>query len=86
MAIEIEESGDLKSLPYAGKTEEEFQISRKWSYFKNVDPVAFINENKVRIGKPEIALDFMNHIFIFENEENKKIFQKNPKNFIKEIP
>lgn len=73
-------------MPYADKNENEFDIARKWSFYKNIDPVEFYDKKRIKLGKSEFALDFYSHIFVFNSEENKEIFRKNPKKYCKEIP
>ena len=40
----------------------------------------------MRLGSSEFCLDFNNFIFLFENEQNKETFKKNPKKYLKERP
>lgn len=40
----------------------------------------------VVIGKPEFALDYLTHIFVFDNEQTKLAFKMNPKRYVSKIP
>jgi YHS domain-containing protein len=64
---------------------EEGFLPRKWSLWKQIDPVALFN-GKVMQGTPEFACHYNGSVFAFGNEENLKTFLVEPKKFIQERP
>ena len=73
LAIQIEGAGDFKSLLTEGL--EENQLPRKWSLWKQIDPVA-LAQGKVVQGLPENAAHYNGNVFVFSTEENIKTFLK----------
>ncbi len=67
----IEGAGDFKSLLTEGV--EENHLPRKWSLWKQIDPVALLN-GKVIQGSSEFACHYNGNVFTFANEENLKAF------------
>ena len=83
IAIPLEAEGDSKSYLTSGK--EEGELPRKWSLWKQTDPVALF-EGKVVEGQTDFAASFNDRVFLFENEENQKAFCERPKKYLKKIP
>jgi YHS domain-containing protein len=83
IAKQIEGAGDFKSLLTEGI--EENELPRKYSLWKQVDPVALYN-NKVIPGVPDNAASYANHAFVFATEENMKAFIEEPKKYLKTAP
>lgn len=71
LPIVIEGAGDFKSLLTEGV--EENHLPRKWSLWKQIDPVALLN-GKVIQGSSEFACHYNGNVFTFANEENLKAF------------
>ena len=78
LAIQIE-SGDFKSLLTEGL--EENQLPRKWSLWKQIDPVA-LSQGKVIQGLPEYGAHYNGNVFVFSTEDNLKAFLKEPKVYL----
>lgn len=80
----LEDGGEGKDILTAG-IEVEGQLPRRWSLWKNTDPVALRN-GKVEEGSSEFAATFANTVFLFESEENRNAFVKAPLEYISEEP
>ena len=80
----LEDGGEGKDILTAG-IETEGVLPRRWSLWKNTDPVALVN-GKVEEGTSEFAATFANNVFLFENEENRNAFVKSPIEYISEEP
>ena len=83
LPIQIEGAGDFKSLLTEGL--EEFHLARKWSLWKQIDPVALFN-GKVVQGAAEFACHYNGNVFVFGNEDNLKVFIAEPKKFLLNRP
>lgn len=83
LAIQIEGAGDFKSLLTEGV--EEGALPRKWSLWKQADPVALLN-GKVIQGSPEFACHFNGNVFTFGSEDNMKQFIIEPKKYLQGRP
>ena len=59
---------------------------RKWSMWKDYDPVSLKNNFLILKGNPEFAAEYCGRVFIFINEENKNMFIENPKYFVNKQP
>lgn len=57
-----------------GKDFKNYDIRRKWSFFKNIDCVEFVRNKLVKLGLAEFAVDYANFVFVFANDDNKKFF------------
>ena len=64
---------------------EEGALPRKWSLWKQTDPVALCN-GKVIQGAPENACHYNGNVFVFASEDNMKAFISEPKKYIQERP
>jgi hypothetical protein len=71
IAIPLEGESDNKSYLTSGK--EEGELPRRWSLWKQTDPVALF-KGKVVEGSTEFAASFNDRVFLFETEENQKEF------------
>jgi len=71
----IEGGGDYKGLLSEGL--EEGQVPRKWSLWRQTDPVALF-EGVVAQGLPENAAHFSGNVFVFTTEDNLKKFIEEP--------
>ena len=65
---------------------EGFVPQRRWSLWKQTDPVALIENFKIIGGNPEFPCEFFGRVFLFANEENRKKFYENPKKYLKSSP
>jgi adenylate/nucleoside-diphosphate kinase len=65
---------------------EGFVPQRRWSLWKQTDPVALIDDFKISPGSNEIASEFCGRVFLFANEENRKKFLENPKKYLRRPP
>ena len=83
LAIAIEGCGDYKSLLTEGL--EENQIPRKWSLWKQTDPVA-LADGKVLQGLPENAAHYNGNVFVFSTDDNLKAFLAEPKRYLSQRP
>jgi YHS domain-containing protein/transcriptional regulator with XRE-family HTH domain len=83
LALQIEGAGDFKSLLTEGV--EENHLPRKWSLWKQIDPVALFN-GKVIQGTAEFACHFHGNVFVFASEENLKAFLAEPKKYLQARP
>ena len=70
-----------------GEDEEEevIPIARKWSIWRQIDPVHLV-EGKLREGVGEFAAEYNHQVFVFENEENMNKFIANPKYYLNKAP
>lgn len=80
----IEGGSDFKSLLTEGK--EEGEVARKWSLWKQIDPVSLLDEQKVFPGTPEYACSYFNHVFVFQTEENMMKFKEDPRKYLVSNP
>ena len=78
------DDGSLKDL-LRQDFEEEGLPSRRWSAFWNIDPVS-LSKGRVMPGKGEFPCEFAGRVFVFETEENRAEFMKNPKRFVARRP
>jgi|LauGreDrversion4_2_1035121.scaffolds.fasta_scaffold606514_2 YHS domain-containing protein len=83
LPIQIENAGDFKSLLSEGV--EENHLPRKWSLWKQIDPVSLLN-GKVIQGVAEFACHYHGNVFVFANEENLKAFLADPKKYLLKRP
>ena len=79
LAIQIEGAGDFKSLLSEGLDEN--PIKRKWSLWKQVDPVALFNGKLIQ-GQPDLACHYNGNVFVFGTEDNMKAFMSEPKKYL----
>jgi len=66
--------------------EEDGQPMRRWSLFREIDPVLLSTQKIVKVGKPEFACGYAGRAFVFVNEENQNLFMKNPKPYLLSKP
>ena len=59
--------------------EEDGQPFRRWSLFREIDPVLLATQKIVKVGKPEFACGYAGRAFVFVSEENQNLFMRNPK-------
>ena len=88
VAIQIEGGSDFKGLLTANdkaNEEAEFVFPRKFSLWRQTDPVALF-EGKVMAGQPENAATFHNNVFVFATEENLAKFLAEPKKYLQKPP
>lgn len=78
------EGGSHKDLLIADK--EGIQPFRRWSCWKDIDPVSLKDESLILHGNPEFAAEYCGRVFLFKNEENKNKFLENPKSFLLKPP
>lgn len=83
IAIPLEAEGDNKSYLTSGK--EEGELPRRWSIWKQTDPVS-LSQGKVVEGQTDFAASFNDRVFLFESEENQKEFCSEPKKFLNKSP
>jgi len=83
IAIKLEDGGAFKDLLTAEQPEN--ALPRKWSLWKQTDPVA-LSKGKVTQGLSEFAASFNNNVFCFATEENLKEFCTEPKKFLSAAP
>jgi adenylate/nucleoside-diphosphate kinase len=83
IAVPLESESDNKSYLTAGK--EEGELPRRWSLWKQTDPVALFNGRVVE-GQTEFAASFNDRVFLFENEENRNAFCAQPKLYLQKAP
>lgn len=82
--LEAVDDGSLKDL-LRQNYEEEGIPSRRWSAFWAVDPVA-LSKGRVVQGKGEFPCEYAGRVFVFESEESRAEFMKNPKRFVAKRP
>ncbi len=78
------EPGDYKGLLQDGR--EGILPYRKWSPWKQIDPVALKDDFVIYNGNPEFAATYFGRVFVFINEENRKKFLNNPKKYLNVPP
>ena len=83
LAIPLEAEGDNKGYLTGGK--EEGELPRRWSIWKQTDPVALYNGRVVE-GQTEFAASFNDRVFLFETEESQKEFCSQPKKYLQNSP
>jgi adenylate kinase family enzyme/YHS domain-containing protein len=59
---------------------------RRWSFWKQIDPVSLLDEFVILNGKSEFAVDYCGRVFVFISEENRNKFFDNPKKYLKKLP
>jgi len=55
---------------------------RRWSLWKQIDPVALKDDFVILNGSTEFPVDYMCRVFLFINEDNRKKFLENPKKYL----
>ena len=83
IALPIEGAGDFKSLLTEGL--EENQLPRKWSLWKQFDPVA-LSQGKVVLGVADLACHYNGNVFVLSSDENLKAFLLEPKRYLMDRP
>ena len=78
------EPGDFKGLLQDGR--EGVLPYRKWSQWKQIDPVALKDEFLILTGSTEFPAVYFGRVFLFVNEDNRKKFIENPKKYISTPP
>jgi len=78
------EAGDFKDLLTQGRTG--IEPGRRWSLWKQTDPVALMDDYLILNGNTEFAIDYCGRVFIFASEENRLKFFNNPKKYLKKPP
>ncbi|MCQ2816063.1 MAG: nucleoside monophosphate kinase [archaeon] len=78
------EGGDLKTLLTDGR--EGVLPYRRWSPWKQEDPVALKDDFLLLQGSTEFPAVYFGRVFLFVTEENRKKFLENPKKYINEPP
>ena len=78
------ETGDFKGLLQDGR--EGVLPYRKWSQWKQIDPVALKDEFLILTGSTEFPAVYFSRVFLFVSEENRKKFLDNPKKYISTPP
>ena len=74
------ETGDFKALLQDGR--EGVLPFRKWSQWKQIDPVALKDEFLILTGSTEFPAVYFSRVFLFVSEDNRKKFLENPKKYI----
>ena len=59
---------------------------RKWSPWKQIDPVALKDEFLILTGSTEFPASYFGRVFLFVSDDNRKKFLDNPKKYINEPP
>ena len=78
------ETGDFKGLLQDGR--EGVLPFRKWSQWKQIDPVALKDEFLILTGSTEFPAVYFGRVFLFVSEDNRKKFLENPKKYISTPP
>ena len=78
------ETGDFKGLLQDGR--EGVLPFRKWSQWKQIDPVALKDEFLILTGSTEFPAVYFSRVFLFVSEDNRKKFLENPKKYISTPP
>jgi adenylate/nucleoside-diphosphate kinase len=78
------EAGDYKDLLMNKR--EGILPYRKWSLWKQTDPVALKDEFLILNGLPDFAVEYYGKVFLFTSEENKNKFLQNPKKYLDTPP
>lgn len=76
---------DYTSLPVFELEAETGDVPRRWSMFRNIDPVAY-KMGEIKKGLSERSVEYAGRIFVFSSEENQKLFFHNPKPYLREQP
>ena len=74
------ETADFKGLLQDGR--EGVLPFRKWSQWKQIDPVALKDEFLILTGSTEFPAVYFSRVFLFVSEDNRKKFLENPKKYI----
>ena len=74
------ETADFKGLLQDGR--EGVLPFRKWSQWKQIDPVALKDEFLILTGSTEFPAVYFSRVFLFVSEENRKKFLENPKKYL----
>lgn len=80
------EASSLNELLETGKNLDDYEVRRKWSFYKLVDCVDFVDRNVINLGSYEFAADYGNYVFVFSSENNLKSFTNDPRKYISRIP
>ncbi len=78
------EGGDFKGLLMDGR--EGVLPFRRWSAWKQIDPVALKDEYLILTGSTEFPATYFGRVFLFVSDDNRKKFLENPKKYICEPP
>ena len=78
------EPGDYKDLLTQGRTG--IEPGRRWSLWKQTDPVALMDDFLILNGNTEFAIDYCGRVFLFVSEDNRNKFFANPKKYLKKPP
>ena len=81
---QVIEGGDFKSLLTDGR--DKVLPYRKWSPWKQMDPVSLKDDYLLLTGSTEFAAVYFGRVFLFINEDNRKKFLENPKKYINAPP
>ena len=73
LPIQIEGASEDAYLQLLTEGLEEKNLPRKWSVWKQYDPVALINGKLIK-GKADFACHYSGNVFVFSSEENFKAF------------
>ena len=74
------ETADFKGLLEDGR--ESVLPFRKWSQWKQIDPLVLKDEFLILTGSTEFPAVYFSRVFLFVSEENRKKFLENPKKYI----
>ena len=85
LPIQIEGASEDAYLQLLTEGVEEKNLPRKWSVWKQYDPVALFNGKLVK-GKADFACHYSGNVFVFSSEENFKAFMLQPKKYLLEKP
>ena len=78
------EGGDFKGLLMDGR--EGVIPFRRWSPWKQIDPVALKDDYLILTGSTEFPASYFSRVFLFVSDDNRKKFLENPKKYICEPP
>ena len=78
------EGGDFRGLLMDGR--EGVIPFRRWSPWKQIDPVALKDEFLILTGSTEFPASYFGRVFLFVSDDNRKKFLENPKKYINEPP
>ena len=78
------ETADFKGLLQDGR--EGVLPFRKWSQWKQIDPVALKDEFLILTGSTEFPAVYFSRVFLFVSDDNRKKFLENPKKYISTPP
>lgn len=82
----IEGASNFSDLLKFEKNEEEFDIINRWSFYREIDSIEFMERQRIEKGSPEFAVEYFNFVFVFASEENRNKFCLEPKKYIKDAP